>query len=454
VPTLPSERKQSRTSTGLVLVNRAAGAALQLGVVVVVARLGDARTLGGYLAFSALVRLLGPAVSFGQPWYVLRSIAQADQVGDPAGARLVLRAGVRAVTRTFVVAAVLGVPIGLLVAARSGLGSDVSVLVLVGALAVGGFAYTDVGVDALKARSLTHWGVFLDFALTPLVVIAWATIAVLFKAPSGILGLAVAHTVGTAVSAAASFILWQRDDRRRYGLGTDEGPRRSIVPPRREARRITISFGLTSFLTVAGPNLPQVLLPLVMSLADVGRIGAAIRLTSVPGVLGVGLSSVYAPRFARLAVTGDRRGLREALRESQLWMMGLYLPFAIAFIVLPEHVVPLLGPDFRGTAMALRILGIGQLVNAVTGLAPMLLTMCNTEVYVMVATAAGVVVMGAACVAAGGSWGVLGAASGYAAAVSLRNVLIYTKTIQVIRRGVLVSRPTIEEVREAGRAEE
>jgi O-antigen/teichoic acid export membrane protein len=442
VPRLPSERKHSRTSMGLVLANRCAGAALQVGVVVVVARLGSARTLGGYLAFSALVRLLGAAVSFGQPWYMLRSIAQADEVGDPARSRLVLWAGVRAVTRTFVVAAAVGVPIGLVVAARAGLGLEAFLLVLVATLTVGGYAYTDVGVDALKARSLTHWGVFLDFALTPLFVIAWAAIAVLLEAPSGILGLAVAHTAGTAVSAAASFILWRRDHRRRYGPGTGEAPLETIPAPGRGARRITFSFGLTSFLNVAAPSLPQVLLPLVMNLADVGRVGAALRLTSIPGVLGVGLSSVFAPRFARLAVNNDRRGLRDALRESQVWMTGLYFPFAIAFIVLPEQVVPVLGPEFGGTAMALRVLGIGQLVNAVTGLSPMLLTMCNTEMYVLVATAASAVVSGGASVAAGGAWGVLGAASGYAAAVSLRNALMYVKTIRVIRNGALVPSST------------
>ena len=200
-----------------------------------------------------------------------------------------------------------------------------------------------------------------------------------------------------------------------------------------------MSFGLTSLLTTAAPSLPQVLLPLVMSLADVGRVGAAIRITSVPGVLVVGLSSVFAPRFARLAITEDRTGLHRALRESQRWVMGLYIPFAIVFIVLPERIIPILGPDFAQTAVALRILGIGQLVNALAGLAPMLLAMCNTEDFVVAATGASVIVMGAASLVAGARWGVIGAALGYAASVASRNVMLYVKATRVIRSGQLVS---------------
>ncbi len=210
-----------------------------------------------------------------------------------------------------------------------------------------------------------------------------------------------------------------------------------------------LSFGFTSLLTTAAPSLPQVMLPLVMSLADVGRVGAAIRITSVPGVLVVGLSSVFAPRFARLAITEDRTGLHQALRESQRWVMGLYIPFAIAFIVLPEHLVPILGPDFAQTALALRILGIGQLVNALTGLAPMLLAMCNTEDFVVAATGVSVIFMGGASLALGARWGVVGAALGYAATVACRNVIIYMKAVGVIRSGELVSETAAADLKAA-----
>jgi O-antigen/teichoic acid export membrane protein len=436
-----------KRSTGLVLANRAVGAALQLGVVVVVARTADARTLGGYLVFSAIVRLVGTAVSFGEPWVALRWIAQADEVGEPAKSRIVFLRSVRAVTRNFLVAAALGIPLAIIVATRSYPGSATLVLIALGASAVAGYAYTDIGVDALKARSMVQRGVFLDFSLTPLCVIVWAIAARTLGGSAGIVGLALAQTLGAIASAIASFVILQRDHRRRFG---GIGETTSKIPARtRSERRTVLSFGMTSLLTTAAPSLPQVLLPLVMSLADVGRVGAAIRLTSVPGVLVVGLSSVFAPRFARLAIANDRAGLHRALRESQRWVLGLYLPFAIAFIVVPERLVHLLGPDFAQTAVALRILGIGQLVNALAGLAPMLLTMCNTEGFVVAATGASVIVMGGASLAAGARWGVVGAALGYAASVASRNVMIYLKAIQVIRSGPLVSESATEELASA-----
>ena len=435
-PPRSAEGTRRGVTNGLVLANRGVGAALQFVVVVVVARAADARTLGAYLAFSALVRLVGTAVSFGQPWYALRAIPQADEVGDPAGSRRIVRQGARAVSRSFLLVLAVGVPAGLVLASHLGWQGG-AWLVAVAALAVGGYAFTDVGVDALKARSRTHWGLFLDFSLTPLSVIAVAIASILLGVTPGIFGLALAHAVGTLLSALASFVLWERDHRRRFPDAIDAGD--GALPTARAVRRSTMSFGLTSLLTTAAPSLPQVLLPFVMSLADVGRVGAAIRLTSIPGTLVVGLSSVYAPRFARLAIVDDRRGLTAALRESQIWVTGLYIPFAIVFIVAPQHVALLLGHDFAGTATPLRILGIGQLVNALTGLAPMLLTMCNNEMYVVTATAVSVVAMGGASIAAGAAWGVIGAAFGYASVVSLRNVLIYMRAAVVIRRGTLVS---------------
>ena len=441
---LRAGRTPRKRSTGLVLANRAIGAALQRGVVVVVARTADARTLGGYLAFSAAVRLIGTAVSFGEPWVALRWISQSDEMGNPVKSRIYLFGSVRAVTRNFLVAMALGIPAAILVIGRTDLGPKALVLIPLGVLGVGGYAYTDLGVDALKARSMVQRGVFLDFSLTPLCVITWAIVANATGGSAGIAGLAVAQTVGALASAVASFVILRRDHRRRFGA-IDPGATKVHVRTPSE-RRTVRSFGATSLLTTAAPTLPLVLLPLVMSLADVGRVGAAIRLTSVPGVLIVGLSSVFAPRFARLAIANDRSGLHDALRESQRWVMGLYLPFAIAFIVFPERLVPLLGPDFAQTAVALRILGIGQLVNAMTGLAPMLLTMCNTEAFVLAATGASVVVMGGASLAAGARWGVVGAALGYAASVASRNVMIYVKANQVIRSGPLVSETAAAEL--------
>src|SRR5436853_5037197 len=106
---------QLKSSNAVVLANRALGAALQLGVVVVVARTANATTLGAYLVFSAAVRLIGTAVSFGEPWVALRSIPQSDEMGDPAKSRIYFLGSVQAVTRNFLIATALGVPGAILV---------------------------------------------------------------------------------------------------------------------------------------------------------------------------------------------------------------------------------------------------------------------------------------------------------------------------------------------------
>ncbi len=196
-----------KRSNAVVLGNRAVGAALQLGVVIVVARTADARTLGAYLVFSAAVRLIGTAVSFGEPWVALRSIPQADELGDPGKSRIYFLGSVRAVTRNFLIAIALGVPGAILVLGRAHLDAETVALIVLGVLGVGGYAYTDIGVDGLKARGMIQRGLFLDFSLTPLCVIVWA-VGVKFTGGSpAILGLAAAQTVGAVASAVISFVM-------------------------------------------------------------------------------------------------------------------------------------------------------------------------------------------------------------------------------------------------------
>ena len=116
-------------------------------------------------------------------------------------------------------------------------------------------------------------------------------------------------------------------------------------------------------------------------------LGAVLRLTAIPGTFAVGLTSMYGPRFAKLWVARNLPALRSTLRETQLWMTGLYLPFALAFVVFPALVTDQLGSDFQGSANALRIMGVAQLINALTGQAPMMLSMCRDEVQALVRAA-------------------------------------------------------------------
>jgi O-antigen/teichoic acid export membrane protein len=229
--------------------------------------------------------------------------------------------------------------------------------------------------------------------------------------------LGTAMAASGALAASVGVGLWWRDDARRAPSGAvsdlalDDG---------RDERGRT-AFGLTNLANVVGANALPLLLPLVMPIADVGRVGAALRLTAIPGTIGSGLVSVYAPRFAREWAAGLRRRLAGSLRETQVWMLALYAPFGVAFVVLPEALVALLGPEFEGTATAIRILGLGQAVSAFAGTGVVFLSMCRQERVALAATTLAVVAGAGVALVGGAGWGITGASFGYAVVLAATN---------------------------------
>ncbi len=431
-----------------VLVARVGGAAVQMLAVVVVGQARGPEVLGYYLVFQSATRVAGTVLSFGDPWYVLRSVAEHDAQGRPDRSGGVLHDSLARQSRLIAGASAV---VGAVFAAGVAVGWfpwSWGWSVLAAVVAGAAFAYTAIIVNGLKARERQSSGLLLEFALPPLAVVLWVLVGPDGSDRSAMGGLFWVYTAAAVLSGAVGLQLWRRTqvlaERRPV-----EGPHAAAAPapvaspsaepvdpfPEETAadhRRSRTSFGFTNVVQVAGQNLPLLLLPLVLAAGEVGRMGAALRLTAIPGTIGLGLGSVYGPQFARHWIRGDRDGLRRSLRVTQVWMVGLFAPFAVAFIVVPEVLVAVLGDDFEGTAVVLRILGLGQLANALSGQAPMLLSMCRDEAFAMV-TAAVTVGLGLVALVVGGAWwGLTGAAVAHATMITVRNVVVWARAVQFV----------------------
>jgi O-antigen/teichoic acid export membrane protein len=86
-----------------------------------------------------------------------------------------------------------------------------------------------------------------------------------------------------------------------------------------------------------------------------------------------------APVIARLHARHDREGLeRSTERVAQATLLSS-VPIAVAFIVFPHAYLSIFGNGFQGGATALRIIAVGQLVNAAAGPAGNVLIMTGHE---------------------------------------------------------------------------
>ena len=425
----------NRTRQVVSLASRVVGAALQVAVVVVVGRLLGSDVLGRYLVFQAAVRLAGTVVGWGHPWYVLRTVSELDEVGQAEDARHVFTSSIRAQLRLITIATAIAVPY-LVWSTWTGRGPVAATVAWSGLAGIAGFAVTAVASFGLKARMRQPMALFLEFSVVPLAVAGAAIAARGQSDPTALAWLTIAHGASALAVAAVGVALFGRtsappaDPAPAARVAVDAVPRADLSD--RGAVRSRLAFGSTNVVNMIGQNVPALLLALVLPFSQVGQLGAVLRLTAIPGTFAVGLTSVYGPRFAKLWVNRDRRGLRSTLRETQIWMTGLYIPFAVAFVLVPDLVTDQLGADFEGSAVALRIMGLGQLVNALTGQAPMMLSMCRDEVQALVRMAVGVALSLVLSLLGALLWDVEGAAVGLAIGLAIQNLAMWVRARSLV----------------------
>ncbi|MDN7131937.1 oligosaccharide flippase family protein [Halomonas sp. MC140] len=113
--------------------------------------------------------------------------------------------------------------------------------------------------------------------------------------------------------------------------------------------------------------------------SDVAIFSLGLRLAMIIGFILTVYDSILGPRFSRLQHENDQKSLRELAQKSAFQMTCVaFLPAAL-FLVWPEAVLGLFGPDYNGASSVLRILVVAQLINVMTGSIILLLLMAGEQ---------------------------------------------------------------------------
>ena len=108
---------------------------------------------------------------------------------------------------------------------------------------------------------------------------------------------------------------------------------------------------------------------------ELGQYAAASRLATF-GLFGViAIGSMFTPIIADLHNRGKRMELRDMFQTTTRWGYILTLPAILIAIVKAPGLLMLFGPGFPDATDALRVLCVGQLLNASAGPASLLLAM-------------------------------------------------------------------------------
>ncbi len=112
---------------------------------------------------------------------------------------------------------------------------------------------------------------------------------------------------------------------------------------------------------------------------EVGVYGICQSASLFLQLILLGHNALLGPEFAALHTRGDHASISVLARRATRRMTLEALPIFLLFVIAPEFVLRLFGPEFESGVACLRILAIGQLVNVATGSVGLLLVMSGHE---------------------------------------------------------------------------
>jgi O-antigen/teichoic acid export membrane protein len=229
----------------------------------------------------------------------------------------------------------------------------------------------------------------------------------------GVLGA----TLGMAVAAAATavavgYVLWRSLPRG----GTTE----SI------SGRVVIGFAWPQAIGNVATQLWIVIAIAILSRSTDARtvalFGAAFAIAQLPLLVYNAFTYRFSPAIARLSDRGENESLDQLLKSVTRWVAIFALPLFAVAIALPGPLLQIYGSKYRAAALALSIMAIATLLNALTGPVERALIMTGrVKLEMMTNVVATVVVVGVAVVLMP-RYGLLGAALSVLLYTIVRNV--------------------------------
>lgn len=173
----------------------------------------------------------------------------------------------------------------------------------------------------------------------------------------------------------------------------------------------------------------------------VGQYRAAWQFVMLAGLVQLAMEVIIGPRIAAAARVGDTASIARVARRMVGLVLVLAAPLFILIFAAPQFLLGIFGPRFVPGALALQILGIGQLVRLASGPLGVILVMTGNQRWVLVYAASAVILCVGFAIWLIPTYGAAGAAAATTAAIVGRN-LIAMAIVHFVLRINLFRSPT------------
>lgn len=352
------------TRLGLGLGTRGMEVAGKLVLYVLIARQLSLADAGLYFTGLAWSLLIGALARGGLERALTARVPAELAVGDGPAAVRVIRRSLLFILAGCIVVGGLNAWAGPLVAIRlmdqPSLAPVLALTSLLTTLEV--FAVTPAGILAGLGRNVAAQ--LVGNALWPVL-----TLAVLWLGQLRTVEEAIYATMAArAVTAALGFLLIL-GQRQRFAV-RPAGPLAPMPP----IRHLAIPLMGVELAQYALMSLPTLVLAAVMPPEVVGAFSMAVRISLLPWALLLNVSLIAAPRMSEHHRREEWPRLRAVHRTARWTAAALTVPPLAAMFVLAPWLLGLLGAGLEQAAMDLRILCLGQAVNALFAMRDTLLS--------------------------------------------------------------------------------
>lgn len=150
--------------------------------------------------------------------------------------------------------------------------------------------------------------------------------------------------------------------------------------------RISLNRTLISlFLILVIGQLAQWSAPIALGLWMPSHIvawfTAALKTAKLTSFMLIIVNAVTAPMFAEAFASHDMAEIRRVAKQSSRLMFAAAVPLLLGVLAFAPYIMQSFGKDFIQAANILRILALGQFVNAITGAVGYVLQMTGHEIY-------------------------------------------------------------------------
>lgn len=412
------------------LFTRGMGVTLQFLTNIVIGQVFGATGMGMYHIYSTWMVMLSDIASMGLPVYTMRTLSNLQQQQNIDAIRNILN---RILLVCLLTGLLICLPILFLPGELSGLllgDSRYSEVLVYAALAAMLFLFLRVLSEAVKAIGHTNLGISVESMGLSFGILAGMGVMIIFALPQSIETLLLAHVIAILSILCVLYLLWLKLlNRQGRGQGQPDAYRmRSII----SRSLLFLWFGM--ILNVWFVNLPVFILPHVATTAEIGEFGVAFRLVMLATTILVSLSALFGPRFVSHHQARDYKSLKQELRHSQWYSLAAYLPFFVIFILFPDVILSIFGPEFIAARPVLIILAIAQLINSATGLCGYFLIMVHQEKLELLILISTFILMTLLMLLLGFEHGMLGITVAYAIGIAVKNLASLAMALRFITR--------------------